>query len=80
MNFIKAKEIFSSFIAKFDLYKTNINRQGLSQFPNIKACSDGNGEIPVDKIQIFSDHLLQLKNDMKSRFKDLLELQILIGF
>lgn len=35
-----------------------------------------NGVIPVNKIQIFTDHLLQLKKDMKSRFQDLLELQI----
>lgn len=34
VNFIKAKEIISSFIVKFDLYKTNINRQELSQFSN----------------------------------------------
>jgi len=74
--FIKAKWVVSPLIAKFDLYKMDINRQELSQFPNLRACSDANGEIPVDKIKIFSDHILQLKNDMKSRFKDLLELQI----
>lgn len=31
--------------------------------------------ISVDKIQIFTDYLLQLKIDMKLRFRDLLELQ-----
>ncbi|XP_050527962.1 protein FAM200A-like [Daktulosphaira vitifoliae] len=63
MNFIKAKGIISSLIFKFDLYRSNINRQELSQFSNLK-------------ILIFTDHILQLKKDMKSRFQDLLELQI----
>ncbi|KAL4135435.1 hypothetical protein QTP88_007044 [Uroleucon formosanum] len=76
MNFIKAKGIISSFIFKLDLYRTNINRQELIQFPNLKSCSDANGLIPEDKILIFTDHILQLKKDMKSRFQDLLELQI----
>ncbi|XP_050528101.1 SCAN domain-containing protein 3-like [Daktulosphaira vitifoliae] len=76
MNFIKAKRIISSLIFKFDLYRTNMNRQELSQFPNLKSCSDANGVIPEDKIQIFSDHILQLEKDMNSIFQDLLELQI----
>jgi len=76
MNFIKAKGIISSFIFKLVLYRTNINRQELSQFPNLKSCSDANGLIPEDKILIFTDHILQLKKDMKSRFQNLLELQI----
>jgi zinc finger BED domain-containing protein 5/7/8/9 len=70
MNFIKPKGIISSFIFKLDLYRTNINRQELIQFPNLKSCSDANGLISECKILIFTDHI------MKSRFQDLLELQI----
>jgi hypothetical protein len=76
MNFIKAKGIISSFVFNLDLYRTNVNRQELIQFPNLKSCSDANGLIPEDKILIFTDHILHLKNDMNSRFQDLLELQI----
>lgn len=76
MNFIKAKGIISSFIFKFDHYKININRQELSQFSNLKSCSDVNGLIPEVKILIFTGHILQIKKDMKSRYQDLLELQI----
>jgi len=43
MNFIKAKGVISSFIAKFDFFKTNINCPVLSQFPNLKSNLDANG-------------------------------------
>jgi hypothetical protein len=33
-------------------------------------------KVPEEKILIFTDHILQLKKDMKSRFRDLLELHI----
>lgn len=71
MNFIKAQGIISSFIARFDLHKANINHQELSQFPNLNACSNANRLISEDKI-----HILQLRKEMKSRFQDLLEIQI----
>lgn len=77
MNFKMTKlKIISSFITKFDIYNINIYRQELSQFPNLKTCTEANGMISVDKIQIFTFHLLQLKMYMKSRFRDLLEVQI----
>jgi len=31
------------------------------QFLNLKECLDANGVIPENKIQIFTDHLSQLK-------------------
>lgn len=43
----------------------------------LKSCSDANGLIPENKIQIFNDHIFQLKKHMKSRFQVLFELQIL---
>lgn len=39
----------------------NINRQELSKFPNHKTNLDANGVNPVDKIRIFTDHILELK-------------------
>lgn len=63
INFIKAEEVISSFIVKFDLYKTNIYHQELSQFPNLRACIDVNVMISVDNIQIITDHLLHQKKE-----------------
>lgn len=69
-----SKGIISSFLAKFNLYKANINRLELNQYLNLKACSDANGLIPAYKIQIFTGRISQIKKDMKSRFQYLLEL------
>ncbi|XP_042912357.1 protein FAM200C-like [Parasteatoda tepidariorum] len=67
MNFIKAKGIISSFIAKFDIYKSNIGRIELMQLPTLKKCSMADIEIlEKKKIVIFTDHLDQLWNqDLK---------------
>lgn len=64
MKFIKAKRIISSF---------NDKLSRIGQFPSLKVCSNANGVIPEVKIQIFTDHLLQLKKDTISRFQDLLD-------
>ncbi|XP_042897756.1 protein FAM200C-like [Parasteatoda tepidariorum] len=50
MNIIKAKGIISSFIAKFDIYKSNIGRKELMQFPTLKKCSMADIEILENKI------------------------------
>lgn len=79
MNLIKAKGIISSFIAKFDIYKANIGRKELINFPALKRFSVSDNKTPEltqDKILVFTDHLEQLKTDMLSRFEDLTKLQI----
>ncbi|XP_042913245.1 protein FAM200C-like [Parasteatoda tepidariorum] len=76
MNIIKAKGIISSFIAKFDIYKSNIGRKELMQFPALEKCSTADIEILENKILIFTDHLDQLKTDVESRFKDSVKLEI----
>ncbi|XP_042896159.1 uncharacterized protein [Parasteatoda tepidariorum] len=76
VNIIKAKGIISSFIAKFDIYKSNIGRKKLMQFPTLRKCSIADIEILKNKIVIFTDHLDPLKTDMESRFKDLMKLEI----
>ncbi|XP_042904501.1 protein FAM200C-like [Parasteatoda tepidariorum] len=76
MNIIKAKGIISSFIAKFDIYKSNIGRKELMQFPTLRKCSMADIVILENKILIFTDQLDQLKTDMESRFKDLMKLEI----
>nr|XP_042912054.1 protein FAM200A-like [Parasteatoda tepidariorum] len=76
MNIIKAKGIISSFIAKFDIYESNIGRKELMQFPPPRKCSMADIEILENKSLIFTDHLDQLKTYIESRFKDLMKLEI----
>ncbi|XP_042895047.1 protein FAM200C-like [Parasteatoda tepidariorum] len=70
MNIIKAKGIISSFIAKFDIYKSNIGRKELMQFPTLKKCSMADIEILENKILIFTDQLDQLQDLMKLEIPD----------
>ncbi|XP_042898405.1 protein FAM200C-like [Parasteatoda tepidariorum] len=76
VNIIRTKEIMCSFIAKFDIYKSNIGRKELMQFPTPRKCLMADIEILENKIIIFTDHLDLLKTDMESRFKDLMKLEI----
>lgn len=75
MNLIKAKGIISSFIAKFAIFKGNIGRGELCQFPSLQKCSESL-HLEDDQIFTFTDHLDKLKCDMESRFEDIANLKI----
>nr|XP_042897583.1 zinc finger BED domain-containing protein 5-like [Parasteatoda tepidariorum] len=66
MNIIKVKGIISSFITKFDIYKSNIDRKELIPFPTLKKCSMADIEILENEILIFTNYLDQFWNqDLK---------------
>lgn len=75
MNLIKGKSIIAAFMAKLDVYISNLRRQELSQFPNLKAAVEGNdGDDAIPDTYV--SHLENVKQDMSERFGDLTRLEI----
>lgn len=75
VNLIKAKSVVCTFIAKLTLFKRNIGRREMSQFPSLLQLEEQSG-IKDDDILIYCDHLDILHKDMSERFEDLLNMEI----
>lgn len=70
---IQAKNSISCFMSKIKLYKLNLGRKELSQFPSMKSIADTYTD---DDFRSYCAHLQQLHEDFEIRFKDLIELNI----
>jgi hypothetical protein len=62
-NLTKAKSVVSAFISKLTLFKHNVGRRELYQFPSLSELEE-NGVIQDDDLQVFCDHLDMLDEDM----------------
>ncbi|ETE56436.1 Zinc finger BED domain-containing protein 5, partial [Ophiophagus hannah] len=72
INFLKAKGVICSFISKLDLLASNMSLQELYQFPSL-----GNErQLEAEYLNVFCCHLKQLKEDMETRFYDLINLEV----
>ncbi|GBP47010.1 Deformed epidermal autoregulatory factor 1 [Eumeta japonica] len=69
--FNKTKGIISAFLGKLKFMKQNISRREFSQFPNLSLveCID-------EDIHTYSQHLSALHYDFKTRFEDILTVDI----
>lgn len=76
INPIKAKPVICSFMTKLSVFRQNIGRRELAQFPNLAQLENDGNPIPDDDILIFCDHLNLLHEDMTRRYQDLLNMQI----
>uniref|UniRef100_A0A670XYV0 DUF4371 domain-containing protein n=1 Tax=Pseudonaja textilis TaxID=8673 RepID=A0A670XYV0_PSETE len=72
INFLKAKGVICSFISKLDLLASNMSHQELYQFPSL----DNERQLQAEDLDIFCCHLKQLKEDMETRFYDLINLEV----
>nr|XP_049579058.1 protein FAM200A-like [Syngnathus scovelli] len=72
---IKVKSAISTFLAKLQLFKRNIARHALYQFPSLSELDKEKG-IPDDDLQVYCTHLDELHRDMSERFEDILLLEI----
>lgn len=71
LNLIKTKGIISAFLGKLKFMKQNISRREFSQFPKLSQveCID-------EDIHTYSQHLSALHDDFKTRFEDMLTMDI----
>ncbi|XP_066965478.1 protein FAM200C-like [Macrobrachium rosenbergii] len=74
-NLIKVKSAISTFLAKLQLFKQNIARHALYQFPSLSELDKEKG-IPDDDLQVYCTHLDELHRDMSERFEDILLIEI----
>ncbi|GBP60395.1 SCAN domain-containing protein 3 [Eumeta japonica] len=71
LNLIETKGIISAFLGKLKFMKQNISRREFSQFPNLSQVEC------IDKdIHTYSQHLSALHDDFKTRFEDMLTMDI----
>jgi hypothetical protein len=75
VNLIKSKSVVRTFIAKLNLFKRNIGRPEMSQFPSLFQLEEQSW-IKDDDILIYCDHLDVLHKDMLEQFEDLLNMEI----
>ena len=75
VNLIKVKSTVLAFISKLELYKRNLGRHELFQFPNL-AEFDKETAVLDDDLQEYCSHLDQLHKDMTSRFQDIFSLKV----
>lgn len=68
---IQCKTVIMSFISKLSVYKQNIGRGQLMQFPNLNA----NDVTENDRLK-YCAHLERLQDDMRLRFHDLADLNV----
>lgn len=71
LNLIKTKSVISAFIGKLKFMKENIGRREFSQFSNLSQveCLD-------EDIETYIQHLIALHDDFKTRFEDILSMEI----
>ena len=75
VNLIKVKSAISTFLSKCKLFKRNLARHELYQFPSLCEL-DKEKSISDDDLQVYCAHLEELQRDMSERFQDLLLLKI----
>ena len=75
VNLIKVKSTVLAFISKLELYKRNLGRHELFQFPSL-AEVDKESTVLDDDLQEYCSHLDQLRKDMTSRFQDIFFLEV----
>ena len=68
---IRCKSVITSFISKLSLYKENMERNILSQFPNL--CGN---DVTEDERLKYCSHLHNLVEEMHTRFADLVNLNV----
>ncbi|XP_067417820.1 SCAN domain-containing protein 3-like [Emydura macquarii macquarii] len=71
LNLIKTKSIISAFLARINLFKQNIGRREFSQFHNLSLTN-----VQDDDILAYVQHLNALHSDFKTRFDDVLTMEI----
>ena len=71
MNMVKSNSVITSFITNLELYKSNVSRGELRQFPNLIQ-----NKISTEKLLRYSGHLENLKRDFVERFADVINLEI----
>ena len=69
---IMAKSKLKAFIAKLELCKQNLGSRKMSNFQNLQKEND----IPDSRLIVYAEHLDKLINDMRSRFEDILNMDI----
>ena len=75
MNLIRAKGIVLSFMSKLTLFKQNLGRHELHQFPKLLEL-DGENRLDDNVLEIYCLHLDRVKEDMLRRFKYLNDLAV----
>ena len=78
VNLIKVKSTVLAFMSKLKLYKRNLGRHELFQFPS-QAKIDKESTVLDDDLQEYWSHLDQLHKNMTSKFQDIFSLRYLIG-
>jgi len=68
---VRCKSVITSFISKLSLYRQNLSRNILSQFPNLNE-----NVVTEEDRQKYCSHLDTLLIDMNTRFADLIGLQV----
>ena len=76
MNLIKVKSIVSSFLDRLTLLRQNIGRRDLSQFPSLRKLENECNSITDDELSVYCKHLLSLRDYWRSRFEDIIDLEI----
>ena len=72
-NLINSKQAINAFLGKLTLYITNISRRKLDQFAALASVSSN---LKDDDYIVYVNYLKNIHEDMITRFKDLLELNI----
>ncbi|KAJ8021476.1 General transcription factor II-I repeat domain-containing protein 2 [Holothuria leucospilota] len=76
MNLIKAKGIITAFMAKLTLFRNNIGRYELYQFPSLQTIMEADDTLSDNDLETYCAHLDSLMEDMQKRFTDLSELRV----
>lgn len=69
-NFIKVESVISTFLSKLHLYRRNLARHELYQFPGLSKL-EKEERIPDDDLQVYCAHLDELQRNMSDRLQDL---------
>lgn len=75
LSLIRSKSIISAFMSKLVLYKQNLSRGELGQFPNLNKAKL-NDILKDSDIDAYCDHLQMLHDDFQRRFHDLLSMAV----
>ncbi|XP_040575501.1 zinc finger BED domain-containing protein 5-like [Lepeophtheirus salmonis] len=72
---IKVKSVISTFLSKCKLFKRNLARHELYQYPSLCEL-DKEKKISDDGLQVYCAHIEELQRDMTGRYQDILGLKI----
>ncbi len=73
MTLIECKKVVCLFIDKLKLFKRNVIQNELHQFPGLLTIEN---ELTEDDLDIFSNHITTLQQDMENHFEDILNLEV----